>query len=81
MRYYEDGIICLGSFGKRFKIASLEQAAQFGQGGNRNPAYYRDKPFGFHRTWQEIDFKTGLVDSSDKSKVLHVSYDHEIDGL
>lgn len=81
LRYYEDGVICLGSFGKRFKIANNEQAAQFGQGGNRNPIYFRERPFGWHRTWQEIDFKTGLVDSSDLTKDLHVSYDIEIDKL
>lgn len=81
LRYYEDGVICLGSFGKRFKIASNDQAADFGQGGNRNPVYYRDKPFGFHRTWQDIDFSSGVVDSTDNSKSLHVSYNHEIDTL
>lgn len=81
LNYYEDGVICLGSFGKRFKIASKEQAANFAQGGNRNPVYFRERPFGFHRTWQEIDFKTGKVDSSDMTKDLHISYDHEIDAL
>lgn len=79
--YYEDGVICMGTMSYRHKLASLEQAANFAQGGNRNPAYFREKPFGFHRTWQEIDFKTGIVDSSDLSKDLHVSYDTEIDTL
>lgn len=79
--FYEDGVICLGSFRGRFKIASLEQAANFAQGGNKNPVYFRDRPFGFHRTWQEIDFTTGIVDSSNTSKDLHVGYDHEIDSL
>jgi hypothetical protein len=80
--YYEDGVICLNhGINKGFKIASNEQAAAFGQGGNRNPVYFREKPFGFHRTWQEIDFKTGIVDSSDLSKDLHSTYDHEIDAL
>lgn len=81
LSYYEDGVICLGNFGKRFNIASLEQAALFAQGGNRNPKYLHSRPFGFHRTWQEIDFNTGFVDSSDLSKDLHVTYDHEIDVL
>lgn len=79
--YYEDGVICFGDYHRIFKIASLGQAANFAQGGNRNPAYFREKPFGFHRTWQEIDFKTGLVDSSDLTRDLHVSYDHAIDIL
>lgn len=79
LSYYEDGIISFNSLG--LKIGSLEQAANFAQGGNRNPKYFREKPFGFHRTWQEIDFKTGRVDSSDLSKDLHVTYDHEIDKL
>lgn len=81
LAYYEDGVICFGKFANRFKIATPEQAANFSQGGSRNPVYFREKPFGFHRTWQEIDFKTGIVDSSDLSKDLHVSYDHEIDTL
>lgn len=79
LSYYEDGIISLGLFSKRFKIGTNEQGAQFAQGGNRNPLYFRDKPFGFHRTWQEIDFNTGIVDSSDASKQLHSSYDQIID--
>lgn len=78
--YYEDGVI---SFGRRVPatIAVPQQAADFAQGGNRNPLYFRGRPFGFHRTWQDIDFKTGLVDSSDTSKDIHVTYDEEIDGL
>lgn len=78
---YEDGVISLRNFGNRFKIATPEQAANFAQGGNRNPIYFREKPFGFHRTWQEIDFKTGIVDSSDMGKDLHSSYDEQIDAL
>lgn len=81
LHYYEDGVICLSTFAKRFKIASVFQASVFAQGGNRNEAYFRERPFGFHRTWQEIDFTTGMVDSSDKSKDLHSSYDHIIDAL
>lgn len=79
--YYEDGELSLSGKFKQFKIATLEQAADFGQGGNRNPKYFHEKPFGFHRTWQTIDFKTGLVNSSDTSKDIHVSYDAEIEAL
>lgn len=79
--YYEDGVICLSSFSKGYKIATLEQAADFAAGGNRNPKYFRERPFGWHRTWQEIDFKTGIVDSSDTSKDIYVTYEHEIDTL
>lgn len=79
--YYEDGILSLSPFSKNYKIASLEQAANFSQAGNRNPAYFREKPFGWHRSWQNINFKTGFVDSSDTTKDIHVSYDHEIDLL
>lgn len=81
LNYYEDGVISMGPISKVFNIGSLVQAAQWGQGGNRNPVYFREKPFGFHRTWQEIDFKTGIVDSSDLTKDLNVSYDHAIDSL
>lgn len=80
--YYEDGVICLhNSINKGFKIATLEQAANFSQGGNRNPQYFREYPFGFHRTWQEINFATGRVDSSDLTKDLHSTYDSIIDEL
>lgn len=79
--FYEDGMLSLTAFSKNFKIASLEEGADFGQGGNRNPLYFREKPFSFHRTWQKIDFKTGRVDSSDLTKGIHVTYDHEIDVL
>lgn len=79
--YYEDGVISLSGKFSQFKIATLEQAADFGQAGNRNPQYFRERPFGYHRTWQTIDFKTGIVDSSDTSKDIHVSYDAEINEL
>lgn len=79
--YYEDGILTLSSFSKNYKIASLEQAANFSQAGNRNKLYFRERPFGWHRTWQTIDFKTGRVDSSDLTKDIHISYDSEIDSL
>lgn len=79
--FYEDGILTLSKFSKNYKIATREQAADFSQAGNRNPKYFRERPFGWHRTFQEIDFKTGIVDSSDLSKDIHVTYDHEIDTL
>lgn len=81
LSYYEDGELCFSNKFKQFKIASLEQAANFSQAGNRNPKYFREYPFGWHRTFQEIDFKTGRVDSSDTTKDIHVSYDHEIEAL
>lgn len=59
--YYEDGMICLSNMFNQFKIANLEQASMFAQGGNRNPKYYVEKPFGFHGTWQEINHETGFV--------------------
>jgi hypothetical protein len=79
--FYEDGMLSLTPFAKGFKIASLEQAANFSQAGNRNPKYFRERAFGWHRTWQTIDFKTGIVDSSDTTKDIHVSYDAEINEL
>ena len=72
---YEDGMICFSEKYSGFRIATPEQAANFSQGGNRNPAYFRERPFGFHRTWQKIDFKTGIVDSSDTSQDVSQSYD------
>jgi hypothetical protein len=78
---YEDGQLSLTEFSKGFKIASLEQAADFAQGGNRNPQYFRTKPFGFHRTFQDIDFNMGLVDSSDVTKDIQQTYDNVIDAL
>ena len=62
--FYEDGILSLGDFGRQFKIGSLEQAAKFSQAGNMNLNYYIEKPFGFHRLSQYIDFNTGQVSSS-----------------
>lgn len=81
LSYYEDGQISLSEVKNKFRIATEEQAARFAQGGNRNPKYFRERPFGFHRTFQTIDFNTGRVDSSDLTKDLHVTYDHEIDTL
>jgi len=78
--FYEDGVCSLQQR-DGFKIASLTEAANFAQGGNRNPKYFRECPFGFHRTFQSIDFKTGRVDSSDTTKDIQVTYDHEIDAF
>jgi Protein of unknown function (DUF5672) len=81
LSFYEDGMLCLTGFSNLFKIGSLEQAADFSQAGNRTPKYFRKFPFGFHRTFQQINFNTGLVDSTDTTKDIHVSYDKEIDSL
>lgn len=81
LSFYEDGELCLSPFSENYKIATLEQAADFSQAGNRNPLYFRKRPFGWHRTWQEIDFNTGEIDSDDISADLHVTYDHNIDAL
>jgi len=62
MGYYEDGVISLS--GQGFNIAPLHEGAKFAQGGNENLSYYVEKPFGFHRTSQYIDFNTGQVSSS-----------------
>jgi hypothetical protein len=77
--YYEDGHISFHRLYKKFNIAPLEVAADFAQGGNRDPLYFREYPFGYHRTWQDIDFATGRVDSSDTTKDIHVTYDDVID--
>ena len=79
--YYEDGILCLTDAFKKFKFATKEQASNFAQGGNRNPEYFCEQPFGFHRTWQEIDFETGLVDSTTVGNTLKNSYAKEINEL
>lgn len=81
LQFYEDGELTLTQFARNFKIATLEQAANYAQGGNRNPAFFRTNSYGFHRTWQTINTQTGYIDSSDLTKDIHVSYDHEIDAL
>lgn len=81
LSFYEDGMLSLTHFSNSFKIASLEQAANFAQGGNRNPKYFREYPFGFHRTFQDIDFVTGRVDSSDLTRDLNASYNEQINSL
>ncbi len=79
--YYEDGVVCLKREFSHFKFATKEQASEFGQGGNRNPEYFNEKPFGFHRTWQTIDFETGVVDSTTTENTLKNSYSDEIEKL
>lgn len=74
---YEDGVLSVSHFAKSYKIGSLDQAADFSQAGNRNPKYFRERPFGWHRTFQNIDFKTGIVDSSDLTKDITNGY-HDI---
>jgi len=81
LAYYEDGVLCFDKKFNHFNFATKEQACGFAQGGNRNPEYFCELPFGFHRTWQQIDFETGKVDSSDLSKDLTQSYDSEIEKL
>ncbi len=81
LNFYEDGELSLGQFSKNYKIGTLEQAANFSQAGSKNPLYFRERPFGWHRTWQRISFQTGLVDSSDTSRDITAGYDDEIDKL
>jgi len=59
--YYEDGVISFTELAKTHRLASLEDAANFCQGGNRNPLYYRPHPFGFHGAFQNINHETGFV--------------------
>lgn len=81
LSYYEDGMISFSSKYREFKIASPMDACEFGQGGNKSPVYFREQPFGFHRTWQQIDFTTGIVDSWDMDRDLTQTYDDVIDSL
>lgn len=76
---YEDGELSLSPFAKKFNIASLEDGADYANGGNRNPKYFREFPYGFHRTFAQISFETGRVDSLDLSRDLSQTYDHDID--
>lgn len=62
---YEDGVI---SFNLRrqliqagFKFAPPAEAAKFAQGGQNDPAYFHERPFGFHGLWNNIDFESGLI--------------------
>ena len=81
LSFYEDGQLSLTAFSKNYKIATLEQAVNFSQAGNRNQKYFRGRPFGWHRTWQNINFETGIVDSSDTTKDITAGYDDIIDTL
>jgi hypothetical protein len=81
LNMYEDGELSLSAFSKNYKIASLEQAAQYGNGGNRNPLYFRDRVYGFHRTFADINFQSGHVDCSDVTRDIQSTYDHVIDAL
>lgn len=79
--YYEDGVLSMSEQFRHFRKASNEQAADFAEGGNRNMKYHRDRPFGFHRTWKQIDFETGVVDGTDMKRDITKGYDNEIDRL
>lgn len=81
MGMFEDGVLSMDKRFGHFKKGTLEQASRFGHGGNRNSKYFVENPFGFHRTFAEIDFKTGRIDYSDTSKDLTPGYDHEIEKL
>ena len=62
---YEDGAI---SFlyrrqleSKGFVFAPPNEAAKFAQGGNTDPNYWVERPFGFHGLWSNIDKDSGIV--------------------
>lgn len=57
---YEDGFLSM-HINRLFKIAPLEEAAKFAQGGNKGGKYYVERPFGFHGGKQNIDIETGFV--------------------
>lgn len=61
LHYYEDGVISFTVSRQKFRFPSLMEASQFAQGGNPNPEYYIEKPFGFHGAFQHIDHPTGIV--------------------
>lgn len=62
---YEDGALSiryrshLESMG--FTYAPPKEAAKFAQGGNTDPDYFVERPFGFHGFWTNIDKESGLV--------------------
>lgn len=62
---YEDGVVSLARRPQLeeegFKYATVEQAAAFAQGGNNDPRWHVERPFGFHRKWANINFETGIV--------------------
>jgi len=66
MSCYEDGAISLNYKElldiNGFKIAPLDVAGKFAQGGNPNPDYHYEYPFGFHGSWKTVDLQTGFVE-------------------
>lgn len=66
MSCYEDGAISLNNRElldiNGFKIAPLDVAGKFAQGGNANPDYHYEYPFGFHGCWKTVDLETGFVE-------------------
>lgn len=64
---YEDGAVSMhlrAPMEKQgFKYPAIPEANKFAQGGNRNPAHFVEKPFGFHRPAPErvIDYATGSL--------------------
>lgn len=62
---YEDGVIASVHRDRLvedgFLYGTPEQAAHFAQGGNNDPAYHVERPFGFHGLWSNIDHATGTV--------------------
>lgn len=65
LSFYEDGAISFGFpqelADKGFLIAPLDIAGKFARGGNPNPNYHYEKPFGWHGSWCDVDLKTGFV--------------------
>lgn len=62
---HEDGEICkhhrAALMAAGFKFPPALEAAKFAQGGNPNPAFYVEHPFGFHGMWANINQDTGVV--------------------
>lgn len=65
---YEDGHLSFTMKQYGFNYPTPEVACVFAQGGNPNPIYYREKPFGFHGAYQNINHKTGQVSPVCKHK-------------
>jgi hypothetical protein len=65
-KFYEDGMIALhfreNLAAAGFTFAPPQEASKFAQGGNCDPSYYVDRPFGFHGYWPNINRDTGFVD-------------------
>lgn len=62
---YEDGMIAYhfrnDLEARGFRYATPAQAARFAFGGQCDPAYVCEKPFGFHGYWSNIDFKNARI--------------------